>query len=136
MKITIRDYLNNFGTVTAAGVFPNNIYVGRGTNTVSDPNYPAEGGEIKTPYFAEFFSGNTAPPTAEVKLTVEGAPDNGGAAAPGSGWVEAGSLVIPAGEWDKAGKYNVAFSDTKYKWFRAKIAGSGTAAVNAFLKRG
>jgi hypothetical protein len=134
LKFSINDALNDFGKATAVGNLPNNIYVGRPANSVSDEKFDPQGGEIKIPYFAEFQAVGNAP-TAEATLSVEGAPDNHSPTPPATGWAQVGSLVVPAGTWKKNSRFNVAFSDSPYKWFRAKTAGTGTANIQAFLKR-
>ena len=134
MKYSINDYLNDFGKATAAGNLPNFIYVGRPANSVSDEKFDPQGGEIKIPYFAEFQAVG-APPSGEAVLSVEGAPDNHSGTPPASGWVQVGSLTVPAGSWKKNSRFSVAFSNSPYKWFRAKTAGTATANVQAFLKR-
>lgn len=143
MKFSIADALNDFGQISATGNLPNNIYVGNNGDKTVHSVFPngddrSQGGEIGIPYFAEYSS--SKPLTKDTVLTVEGAPDNGGADAPASGWVTAGTLTVAAGLWTPGAKFRVAFSDSPYKWFRAKVAfGAGETAgavVSAILYRG
>jgi hypothetical protein len=140
MNYSIPDARNHFGALQAAGTFPNSIYVGKGdpAKYITDPKYPAQGGEVKIPYFAGVvFSKDIS---TEIAITVLGAPENNNPASPpGAGeFKEIGKLVIKP----EAGKqYNCAASGTDHKWFRVKLDGAltgytGADAVNAFLYRG
>jgi hypothetical protein len=144
---SILDQRNSFGTSTADGELPNQIYTGRmispnGDQTQNDayPAYshprPATGGEIAIPYFVEFCATDgIEPPTAQVTLNVYGAEENDSISAPASGWVLVGSMQIPAGKWKAVTRPRVAVSSNEYKWFKCSVAGSGSAHIRADLMR-
>jgi hypothetical protein len=151
IKYTINDYRNSFGTLSAdAPAGENAIYVGPGNNPYAyTERNNAAGGEVGIPYFAEFRLKADVTLAKAASLTVEGAPDNASTdpdsdknaalPAPTTGWVTVGSLAIAAGAWDSSEPYRVPFSDSKYKWFRARLtlgtSETATPELTAFLHR-
>jgi hypothetical protein len=152
MKFSIYDYKNMFLDGTeAAEAESRAIYVGT-TKTEVDYQYmkggPAgkpysEGGDISTPYVAEFRLTGVTDPDDPVTLTVLGAKavvdGNGKPLFTGNSpdaptdYTVVGQLTIPEPDAEDPIPYRVAVSSNKYKWFKAKVEG-GTAS--AFLIRG
>jgi hypothetical protein len=152
VKYTINDYRNFFGTLKSGQLTAENaLYTGPGNNPYAyTERNKAEGGEIGIPYFAEFrLEDDVTLAKGPASLIVEGAPDNASQApdadmnaapaAPTAGWQTVGSLVIPKGAWESVVPYRVAFSDSKYKWFRARLeltsGDTGAPVLTAFLHR-
>jgi hypothetical protein len=150
-RYTINDYRNFFGTLDESRLKgENTLYVGPGNNPYAyTERNKAEGGEAGIPYFAEFRLADDVTLAKDASLVVEGAPDNASQSPdadknaaptpPTSGWQTVGSLVIPAGAWESIVPYRVAFSDSKYKWFRAGLtlnsAETAEPVLTAFLHR-
>jgi hypothetical protein len=155
MKFSIYDFKNGLiGQQEGGGWGANKIYVGTTsteakyerplpTGAQPDPDRPG-GGKIGLPYTAEFnfkLAEGEDPPTGEVTFSVRGAKFDGFDAdgkptEPADGdFVDVGTLTVPALEAEEM-TYRVAFSDSKYKWFTAAVAGTTLDKVACFLMRG
>lgn len=149
MRFTIYDYQNRF--LTPGMAESNALYVG--TSAVEKqygyarqaPGQIVEGGQVGVPYVAEF---RIAAPTGggDITLEVLGARPvmdgdsgwplfdaEGQPVTEGLSWSPVGTLTIPASEAQDAASHRIAFSDSRNKWFKARISG---ATGSAFLLRG
>lgn len=141
-NFSIHDERNSFGTATAAGELPNQLYVGKGSgNKTYWTRRDSQGGQLGVPFFAEFFvqPADGVMPTGDVALTIEGAPDTATTtdtpSPAAAAWKLVGNLTIPKEAFDDIAPFRVGFSNSKYKWFRAKFTGAGVSSVSAYLHK-
>jgi hypothetical protein len=155
MQFSIYDYKNMFFDGSAANADSNRIYVG---TTQSETEYAylrprpegkgtayAEGGDITTPYVAEFrVTENTVDEgvASPMTFTVEGAKavtdadgkpqfNADGSPKVPTDFTTVGQLTVP--EVEDTTSYRVAVSSNRYKWFKVTVTGG---RASAFLLRG
>jgi hypothetical protein len=151
MLFSIYDYKNKFmdsGMSTSDA-----IYVGTSAAEKmygymrQRPGQPVEGGQLGTPYFAEFRiseltgdSGNVVLEVLAAKPVMDGTTgwpsfeaDGSPLQPPEIAWSPIGTLTIPRDEAEDSVSYRVAFSDSRNKWFRVKLT---NCKASAFLLRG
>jgi hypothetical protein len=151
MLFSIYDHKNKF--IDSGMSESNSIYVGTSAAEKKygymrqRPGQPVEGGQLGTPYFAEFRISELTGSTGDVVLEVlaarpemdgtTGWPSFGADDAPtapaADAWSSIGTLTIPRDEAEESVSYRVAFSDSRNKWLKVKLT---NCKASAFLLRG